>query len=229
MSWTVIRYDFTDKVECRLGTKKHYVTSGKGFVIRNENGEEAFCGPVCASNPLFVTNPNDKVPDITMGCGVFTESGRAIEQGTDRGSTNQKADKKIDEKNAAIAYLTLRCNKLAHIRGVKYNALNAIYDEYLKENDLSESDVDFISYVMGNDDFQKYTYKNLLGVYACDYWINYFIENNDNIKYVEKVRAVLHKDLFLEKTQIVKLNNWFRYSDGKKIMKIKENLFSHIE
>lgn len=229
MSWTVVRYDFTKKVECRLGLKKHYITSGKGFVIRNENGEEAFCGPVCASNPLYVTNPNEKVPDITMGCSIFNESGQIVVSEVVRGSANQKNDEEINEKNAAIAYLTLRCNKLAHIKGIKYNALNAIYSEYLKDNDLSESDVDFVSYVMNNDDFQKYTYKNLLGIYACDYWINYFIECNDNIKYVERVRATLHKNLFLEKEQITKLNNWFRYSDGKEIMKLKENLFSHIK
>lgn len=33
MLWRVVRIDFTERCACVFGSKAHYITSGKGFVV----------------------------------------------------------------------------------------------------------------------------------------------------------------------------------------------------
>ena len=66
MNWKVLRREFVDGiVPCRLGMKAHKIKSGVAYVIENELGELAFCGPTCRGNGEYVTNPKEKVPDLT--------------------------------------------------------------------------------------------------------------------------------------------------------------------
>lgn len=67
MKWKLLRRDFVDSVvPCRLGKKSHNITSGVAYVIEDENGHIAYCGPVCAKNEQYVINPHESVPDFTI-------------------------------------------------------------------------------------------------------------------------------------------------------------------
>ncbi len=58
MAWTVLRRDFVDgKVECRLGVKRHFIRTGTAYVIENEHGEIAFCGPTWGFAPISAKSP----------------------------------------------------------------------------------------------------------------------------------------------------------------------------
>lgn len=55
MLWKVVRIDFTERCACIFGSKTHYITSGKGYVVAdNEGCNERFSGPLIARAILIM-------------------------------------------------------------------------------------------------------------------------------------------------------------------------------
>ncbi|HGZ7314682.1 TPA: hypothetical protein ACOL2D_004089 [Vibrio parahaemolyticus] len=105
MAWTVLRRDFVDgKVECRLGVKRHFIRTGTAYVIENEHGEIAFCGPTCAKNAEYVTNPNETVPDLTSKL-ILDELTQTKGKGGGSGSRQDPIKKEIQNNKNSELYL----------------------------------------------------------------------------------------------------------------------------
>lgn len=229
MTWTIIRIDFTEKCICIFGNKKHYITCGKGYVVVNNEGNEAFCGPQCAKNPKYVVNPNERVPDLTKGCLEIDVK----EQTTSKHITtsNNQLPSQINnqelDREKAIAYLLLRVEKLNHYPKIKYNKLNDIYRRYLS-NTLTSTDIRFLSKLVISSDYPEYSYQNLQAIYACDFWINQFLNQNINkdLLFMKNIKNYLRKKLALTTEQIKGLNSWFDNTKGNKIVNIKLNAFA---
>lgn len=229
MTWTIIRIDFTEKCMCTFGEKKHYITCGKGYVVVNNEGIEAFCGPQCAKNPKYVINPNEKVPDLTKGC--LEVDIKEQTPSTHITPNNNRLLSQINNQelnhNKAIAYLLLRVEKLSHYHQMKYKKLDDIYSKYLS-NKLTNADITFLLKLVDSPDYPEYSYQNLQAIYACDFWINQFLKQNTNkdTSFVKKIKNYLHKKLALTTPQIIGLNSWFDNTEGKKIVNIKLNAFT---
>lgn len=230
MQWRVVRIDFTERCACVFGSKTHYITSGKGYVVVDVDGNEKFSGPNCARNPDFVVNPNENVPDLTKGClePEGEDSGPKINvppEGTGRAT---KAPIVMSDrcKQNAVAYLILRVEKLKHFKKIKYQKLDVLYERY-NNSDLTDSDYYFLNRLVDAKDFPEYSLKNLQAIYACDFWINQFIKNerNKDLTYVESCRSYLHRKLALTPSQIIGLNNWFDNSNGRKMVRLKSDFF----
>lgn len=229
MTWTIIRIDFTEKCMCVFGEKKHYITCGKGYVVVNSEGNEAFCGPQCAKNPKYLINPNEIVPVLTKGCLEINVK----EQNSSTHITinNNQLPSQINNlelhREKAIAYLLLRVEKLNHYPKIKYNKLDDIYNRYLS-NKLTHSDICFLSKLVICADYPEYSYQNLQAIYACDFWIDQFLKQNTNknLSFMKDIKKHLHKKLALSTKQIKGLNSWFDNTKGNKIVNIKLNAFA---
>lgn len=237
MVWTKIRIDFTETVQCEFCSRK--ITSGKGIVIKNENGDISFSGPNCAQNRngKNVSNPNEKIVDITKGCilqelmPIRSDRGMAtVNIRIDEDNFTQLNDIDVHnyhDINAVKAYFTLRFEKLGHINAIpKAKKLVEIYNTYISEGKILNKDESYIKMIMYGDKYPRYSYKNLQSVYAADYWLVLFIENNNgkDLTFIESTLHHLRTKLFLTKKQIIGINNWFSHSEGRKV-KLKENAF----
>ncbi|GKX44529.1 hypothetical protein SOASR015_35630 [Pectobacterium carotovorum subsp. carotovorum] len=230
MLWRVVRIDFTERCACVFGSKTHDITSGKGFVVVDHKGNERFAGPDCVRNPNYVSNPGEKVPDLTKGC---------LEPGGEVGGDTSKAPPKIatgevggtskkdDHSNQnAIAYLLLRVEKLKNFPKIKYKKLDELYERYQRDS-LTEGDFIFLNKLIESKSFPEYSLRNLQAIYACEFWINQFIKVNQDkdLSYVDSLKSYLHAKLALTPSQISGLNKWFDNSSGRKMVKLKPNPF----
>ncbi len=229
MAWTLIRIDFTETCECIFGEKKHYITCGKGYVVVNNEGIEAFCGPQCAKNSKYVTNPNEKVPDFTKGCLVIDVKEQT--QSTFNPHSDDKSPSQINNQKSdyikAISYLLLRVEKLKHYPQMRYKKLSDIYGKYLS-GQLDNIDINFLLMLGESSIYPEFSYQNLQAIYACDFWINQFLKQNANkdTSFVKEIKSYLVANLALTPSQIKGLNRWFDNTEGKKIVNIKPNAFA---
>lgn len=224
MIYSVIRIDFTERCQCVFCSRK--ITSGKGYVVVNEKGEEAFCGPVCAKDKNNVINPGARIPDLTKGA-IDAEERENSRKGRNMGIGDRpKLDEEIEKQNA-IAYLLLRMEKLKDFPGVHYKKLDPIFMKY-KANNLLEEDYNFLKILMKGEKRPEFSYKNLQAIYACNFWIDKFIKNNSNtdISFVKSLRKYLHEHLRLTEKQIEGLNKWFDRADGGGMVRIKKDVFT---
>lgn len=227
MVWTVIRIDFTEKCVCIFGEKKHYITSGKAYVVVNEQGVEAFCGPQCAKNPNYVKNPDEKVPDLTKGCLDIDIKDQNASTCTNPNNKKPASTNKQElNHNKAIAYLLLRVQKLSHYPQIRYAKLDDIYNRYIS-NQIADNDIIFLLKLIESPNYPEYSYKNLQAIYACDFWINQFLrENTDkNTTFIESIKKYLFDKLALTPSQIEGLNSWFDNTNRRKMINIKPNAF----
>ncbi|MCW9696139.1 hypothetical protein [Proteus mirabilis] len=231
MLWKVVRIDFNERCACVFGSKTHYITSGKGYVVVDNEGNERFSGPNCARNPDYVSNPEEKVPDLTKGClEPDSEDDGAAPSSRLKGNNGKvRVASTIDEhsKQNAIAYLLLRVQKLQSIPKIKYSKLDAIYRRYQLAS-LTDNDFIFLYKLIDSNSFPEYSLKNLQAFYACEFWINQFIQDNQekDLSYVESLRSYLHAKLALTPSQITGLNKWFDNTNGRKMVRLKPNPFA---
>lgn len=128
MKWKVLRRDFVDGVvPCRLGTKRHNITSGVAYVIENEYGEIAYSGPACAKNKDYVSNPQEVVPDFTSKLLGVDEMKGASGQGKQKGALSQ-AEKELLKYKKAKFYLELL---FVYIPALQLREEESTGDEYL--------------------------------------------------------------------------------------------------
>lgn len=237
MVWTKIRIDFTETVKCEFCNRK--ITSGKGIIIKNELGELSFSGPTCAQNRNGnnVANPQEKIIDITKGCVLQELESKSTSTGitvahikTEDDNFTSQEDSDVHnylDNNAVKAYLTLRFEKLSHIVAIpKATKLTAIYSNYINTGNISSEDENYIRMTMYSDKFPLFTYKNLQSVYAAEYWLNSFIENNKDkdLSFIQSNLNQLRSKLYLTQKQIDGINKWFAYSERKQI-KLKNDAF----
>ncbi|MBV6540764.1 hypothetical protein HT667_04675 [Ursidibacter maritimus] len=233
MEWKKIRIDFTETVKCQFCARM--ITSGKGIVVQDEMGNLAFSGPSCAQNKngSNVINPKEKVIDITKGC-VLQETNKAS-PGKEQNSTEQdnfasKHDNEVHnylDVNAVKAYLILRFEKLSHLTSIlKSQKLNEIYQNYKQTDQISSDDENYLRMIMYGHRHPTCTYQNLQAVYAAEYWLNSFIEHHsdNDLTFIRSALTQLRKKLTLTEKQILGINNWFKYTDGK-MVKLKTNAF----
>lgn len=108
MKWTVLRRDFYDgTVPCRLGKRKHNLSSGFVFVIQNEYGDIAYCGGGCAKNKNYVTNPTESVPDFTSKSLFLDDSGSSSGNRTSLSKDNSCVKDEIKNNQLCRRYLEL--------------------------------------------------------------------------------------------------------------------------
>lgn len=215
MPWTRIRKDFTARVTCRFCPNA--ITSGIGTVVRNEDGDEAFSGPTCAR--LHTVNPYDSIPDITTALLVPDEERREVNtigrlrQGRRRDLNPQ------DDTQQLVSYLLLRCERLSHYPGMGYHKLSEVYDRYVVEEVMEESDKPYLRNLIGYVERTRpeLSPRNLRQVYACEFWVLRFIEMQDDEDGVEFGRSLLRylRDrLRLTRGQIDGLNKWLDNMPG---------------
>lgn len=82
--------------------------------------------------------------------------------------------------------------------------------------------------LIDSNSFPEYSLKNLQAFYACEFWINQFIQDNQekDLSYVESLRSYLHAKLALTPSQITGLNKWFDNTNGRKMVRLKPNPFA---
>ena len=192
MVWKKVRIDFTDRIKCQFCPQP--ITSGKGIVVVNEDGEYAFSGPCCAKKAKNVINPTEKLIDVTKGCLEYsvTSSPSRILSNSDNNPLIVLESNDYFDENAVKAYLLLRFEKLTHIPAINTvtsSKLTEIYNQYKKTDKISEKDKKYLEKVMYGENFPKFTYKNLQAVYAADFWLNLFIQHNkaEDLKFIESL------------------------------------------
>jgi hypothetical protein len=69
----------------------------------------------------------------------------------------------------------------------------------------------------------RYSHKNLLAIYACQFWINRYLANEKS-EFISSLDKYLQRKLALTPEQIDGLNNWFKNRPG--MLSIKLDAFS---
>ncbi|QQF90601.1 hypothetical protein JFL57_07665 [Histophilus somni] len=237
MKWKKVRVDFTETVKCKFCNR--IINSGKGILIQNEYGDFAFSGPTCAKKKSNITNYDENIIDITKGCILqdkphseklipqkILNNNIDIEYENFTSEEDEQVHNYLDE-NAVSAYLTLRFEKLSHIKSIfTSKKLDDIYHSYTINGKISEQDENYIKQAMYGNKCPLLTYQNLQSVYAAEYWLLSFIKYNSDsdLTFIKNVLSQLHKKLTLSNKQIIAINKWFVHSEGKTV-KLKENSF----
>ena len=221
MSWKKIRIDFTSTVKCQFCPR--HITSGKAVVVQHDSGIFSYAGPSCAKDPRKVTNPKEKILDVTKGCveeHISSEKQVKLNAVKDEElPTSLDFDDYFDEK-AAKAYLVLRFEKLSHIpkiSDIKSEKLNSIYEKYINEDKISPEDEKYLNMVMYGNKQPKFTYKSLQSLYAIDFWLNVFLRGKPAHKFITSLLEQLHNKLSLSPNQINKINECFSEINGIKV------------
>jgi hypothetical protein len=217
-AWRVERIDFADDFRCCFCHRT--IVCGKGCVVVDDNGNEGFCGSVCATKPQNVTNPKEKIPDLTRGA-TDTRSGEEGEvkpPATKRRNVGARVAYGGREK--AREYLLLRGKKLASIKSVRWPKLLPILERYEQNKEISEADYQYLQFLMNHPDHPEFSLRNLQAVYSCHFWIEKFVRKNireKDISFVSSVQQYLHRNLVLSDKQIDGLNKWFTHSVGERL------------
>ncbi|MCW9734190.1 hypothetical protein L5B97_12075 [Avibacterium sp. 20-15] len=238
MKWKKVRIDFTETVKCKFCNR--IINSGKGILIQNEHGDFAFSGPTCAKKKSNITNYDENVIDITKGCILqdIPHSEKLIPQqkifneniATEYENLTPEEDTQVDnylDENAISAYLTLRFEKLSHLKSIfTSKKLDDIYHSYITNGKISKQDENYIKQAMYGNQYPLLTYQNLQSVYAAEYWLLSFIKYNSDsdLTFINNVLGQLRKKLTLSNKQIIAINKWFIHSEGKTV-KLKKNSF----
>lgn len=228
MAYSRLRVDFSTNDECHFCHNK--LRSGKVHILGSDDESEVQAGPVCAKNNSI--NPKEKIPDLTAAAfeGDEPELGldglpekEAVKNANSRvrvGAVN----KKDAQHRVAECYLLLRVEKLEGFRGMKYDPLVKLRDK-LRGAGLADNDYDHLDNLIAkvNVTYPEFSIKNLYAIYACNYWINYFLAK-ENSDFISDLQRSLHRDLALTPAQVEGLNKWFKNRSG--MLSIKPDAFA---
>lgn len=213
-SYRLLRIDFTDDQACAFCPNR--LTTGIGRVLLDDAGNEVFAGPVCAKK--HARNAGEKVPDLTLA-SVEPDSGkRAASPGAKRKVSAEPRVSRVSDEQAqrqrAIGYLLLRAEKLAAYKGMCFGRLQEVYERY-RARGLSANDEAYLLNLMAKVERERpeYGYANLQALYACHFWIERFLGEEDS-DFIRGLRHYLRTHLYLKPTQIAGLNKWFERREG---------------
>lgn len=213
-SYRLLRIDFTDDQACAFCPNR--LTTGIGRVLVDDAGNEVFAGPVCAKK--HARNAGEKVPDLTLA-SFEPDSGKAAPSpGTKRRApAGPRAPRVSDEeaqRQRAISYLLLRAEKLAAYKGMCFGRLQEVYVRY-RARGLSANDQTYLQNLMAKVERERpeYGYANLQALYACHFWIERFLAEEDS-DFIRGLRHYLRSNLHLKPAQIAGLNKWFERREG---------------
>ncbi|MCR8697148.1 MULTISPECIES: hypothetical protein [Campylobacter] len=130
---TVIKRDFVPE-----NTKSYYYTrplsSGKAYFLEDANGKIFYASKNYIDEHLKVDL--SKIPDFT----ISLISMRSYENSRNRSCSKNKTHINYD-KSYAIAYITLREEKLIEYKNISYEPLKNYYDKYMRDRDLADEDI----------------------------------------------------------------------------------------
>lgn len=211
MPYTLVRIDFSDDPNCQWC--RNALRSGKVRILVDENGAEVQAGPTCARN--HAQNPDEKVPDLTRATLELDEPEPGVgpvaggNPGNGRGRSNGQARNEQQERirrDRAVSYLLLRAEKLVDFKDVFTDKIGKVYQCYLVD-EMTDGDFDFLDNLMVKvkNTWPKLSLRNLQATYACHYWMERFLEQEDK-PFIQSLQAQLKLKLYLTPTQVGKLN-----------------------
>jgi hypothetical protein len=233
MTYIKLRVDFSTNDECHFCDNR--LRSGKVHILVDEEGREVQAGPICAKN--HSTNPKEKIPDLTAAALEGDEpeltrrgpGGQTAAVGGSGGNTNGTANDEELQRRVAESYLLLRVEKLQNFRGMKFGPLVKL-DEKLRKSGLDVGDYSYLQNLMAKVKIERpeFSIKNLQAIYACNYWINYFLAKESS-DFISDLKSSLHRDLALSPGQVEGLNKWFKNRPGMLSIKPEAFAFDPVE
>ncbi|WP_313025458.1 hypothetical protein [Pseudomonas lopnurensis] len=230
MAYSRLRVDFSTNDECHFCDNK--LRSGKVRILVDDEGREVQAGPVCAQK--HSVNPKEKIPDLTAAAfegdePELTQAGQGDQPaGTGwRGGARSSAgtaDQEERQRRLAECYLLLRVEKLGNFRGMKLERLVQLAEK-LRDSGLELDDYRYLGNLMAKVGTARpeYTFKNLQAIYACSYWIDYFLAK-ESADFISDLQRSLRKELALTPGQVIGLNKWFKNRSG--MLSIKPDAFA---
>ncbi len=228
MAYIRLRVDFSVNDECHFCDNR--LRSGKVSILVNDEGCEVQAGPVCAKK--HSVNPKEKIPDLTAAAfdGDEPELTRGEQSGqTTAASGSSRAhgdttNKEETQRRLAECYLLLRVEKLGDFRGMKLETLVKLAEK-LRVAGLADDDYSYLKNLMAKVKTVRpeFSIKNLQAIYACNYWINYFLAKESS-DFISDLKRSLNRDLALTPGQIEGLNKWFKNRPG--MLSIKPDAFA---
>ena len=124
----------------------------------------------------------------------------------------------------AECYLLLRVEKLGDFRGMKLDTLVKLAEK-LRMAGLADDDYSYLKNLMAKVKTVRpeFSIKNLQAIYACNYWINYFLAKESS-DFISDLKRSLNRDLALTPSQVEGLNKWFNNRPG--MLSIKSDAFA---
>ncbi|APC19576.1 hypothetical protein BLL42_28090 (plasmid) [Pseudomonas frederiksbergensis] len=229
MAYISLRVDFSTNDECNFCGNR--LRSGKVRILVDDEGREVQAGPVCAKNNSV--NPKEKIPDLTAaafegdepeltrgGPGGQATAAASVIGEVSRGATN----KEEIQRRMAECYLLLRVEKLGDFRDMKFERLVTLAEK-LRGAVLADGDYRYLNNLMAKVQTVRpeVSIKNLQAIYACNYWINYFLAKESS-DFISDLKRSLHRDLALTPGQVEALNKWFKNRPG--MLSIKPDAFA---
>lgn len=228
MAYIMLRVDFSADDECHFCDNR--LRSGKVRILVDDEGREVQAGPVCAKNNSI--NPKEKIPDLTAAAfegdepeltpgGPNGQRAPASENGRARGGVSNQEDM---QRRLAECYLLLRVEKLDGFDGMKLESLVKLAEK-LRGAGLADDDYRYLNNLMAKVQRVRpeFSIKNLQAIYACNYWINYFLAKESS-DFISDLKRALHRDLALTSGQVEALNKWFKNRPG--MLSIKPGAFA---
>lgn len=228
MEYIRLRVDFSTNDECHFCDNR--LRSGKVRILVDDEGREVQAGPICAKK--HSTNPKEKIPDLTAAAFDGDEAeltrggpgGQATAASGSGGTHDSTANNEEMQRRIAECYLLLRVEKLEGFRGMKYEPLVKLAEK-LRGSGLEGGDYSYLNNLMAKvqTDRPEFSIKNLQAIYACNYWINYFLAQESS-DFISNLKSSLHRDLALTPGQVDGLNKWFKNRPG--MLSIKPDAFA---
>jgi hypothetical protein len=176
-------------------------TLKKGIVLRNlETKELVVSSTSCFDKHIIkISNPKEVIPNLTKGViGKPSESYKNSDN-TQGGKTSHQISN--------LEYLILRQEKLSHIKGIKYDGIQDIYDSYKKDFKISETeDFRLNKFIESTiEKFPDYSPRNLQKLYASLFWLKYAIDkqrNEKSKKFLQDIHDKYQKSRKLSRKQV---------------------------
>tara|TARA_B100000929_G_C15502849_1_gene417950 strand:+ start:703 stop:1296 length:594 start_codon:yes stop_codon:yes gene_type:complete len=186
-------------------------------VVRNEEGDEAFSGPICARRRT--DNPDEPIPDITAALLMPDAERREVPPGGGARQGGRREPNPQDDTHQLVSYLLLRCEKLIHYQDMENRKLSDVYDRYLTREILVEDDKPYVRNLLGLMERSRpeLSLRNLRQVYACEFWVLRFIdmqEDEDGVEFGRGLLRYLRARLRLTRGQVDGLNKWLDNMPG---------------
>lgn len=228
MPYIRLRVDFSVNDECHFCDNR--LRSGKVSILVDDEGCEVQAGPVCAKK--HSVNPKEKIPDLTDAAFDGDEpeltrgeqGGQASAASASRRAHGGAINKEEAQRRLAECYLLLRVEKLGDFRGMKLETLVTLAEK-LRGAGLAGSDYSYLNNLMAKVKTARpeFSIKNLQAIYACNYWINYFLAKESS-DFISNLKSSLHRDLALTQGQVEGLNKWFKNRPG--MLSVKPDAFA---
>lgn len=225
MEYIRLRVDFSTDDECHFCDNR--LRSGKVRILVDNEGREVQAGPICAKK--HSTNPKGKIPDLTAAAlegdePELTQYGPGGQATAASGGGRSTAYNEEVQRRIAECYLLLRVEKLEDFRGMRYEPLVKLAEK-LRSSGLEGADYRYLNNLMAKVQTARpeFSSKNLQAIYACNYWINYFL-SQESSEFISSLKSSLHRDLALTLGQVEGLNKWFKNRTG--MLSIKPDAFA---